>query len=405
MKYTCNLSHPTINAKNLKKLLLKPGKEQSLKRFHPWVFSGALETMQETPTEGEFVQVYSRANECLGTGHFQTGSIAVRMVSFTGEEPSDSFWKAKIEKSLQLRVRAGLFGDGNTNVFRLINAEGDGFSGLIADYYNGTVVFQAHSPGFHRIIDQLSGVLKQVLGDRLTAVYDKSPVSVRAVVGEGEVTSQGSGGTMVLENGLKFKVDWAGGQKTGFFIDQRESRKLLEYYSPGRSVLNMFSYTGGFSVYALRGGASLVHTVDSSSRAIELATENIGLNFPGDTRNRSFCTEAFDYFKMSGQQYDIIVLDPPAFAKSRRSQNNALQAYKRLNSKAMEFVAPGGILFTFSCSQVVSRENFRQAIYSAALQSGREIRILHQLSHCADHPVSIYHPEGEYLKGLVLQVV
>ena len=388
----------------MKKIILRSGKEQSLKRFHPWVFSGAIDNMEDTPDEGESVHLFSLTGECLGTGHYQTGSIAIRMISFRQEEPSDSFWTEKFRKALQLREKAGLYGGGNTNVFRLVNAEGDGCPGLIADYYNGTVVLQAHSHGFHRITEQLVRVLRQIFGNQLT-VFNKSPLNPSRKSDEGKPEASETPGTIVDENGNRFRVDWAGGQKTGFFIDQRENRKLLEHYSKGMKVLNMFSYTGGFSVYALRGGASAVHTVDSSSPAINLANENITLNFPGDDRNSSFCNEAFDYFRDTKEKYDIIVLDPPAFAKNRKSQNNALQAYRRLNARALEFLAPGGLLFTFSCSQVVSRENFRQAVYSAALQNGREISILHQLSQGADHPVNIYHPEGEYLKGLVLRVL
>jgi 23S rRNA (cytosine1962-C5)-methyltransferase len=388
----------------VKKILLRPGKEQSLKRFHPWVFSGAIDSVEDSPAEGEFVHVFSSTGECLGSGHYQTGSIAIRIVSFRHEEPSDKFWTEKIKRALQLREKAGLYGGGNTNVFRLINAEGDGFPGLIADYYNGTVVLQAHSAGFHRITDQLGRALNNIFGDKI-AIFNKSILNPQNKTGGINTDVPGSPGTVVEEYGNKFRVDWAGGQKTGFFIDQRENRKLLEHYSMGMKVLNMFSYTGGFSVYALRGGAAVVHTVDSSLPAIEIANENVLLNFPGDNCNMSFCNEAFDYFRESKEKYDIIILDPPAFAKSRKSQNNALQAYRRLNARAMEYLVPGGLLFTFSCSQVVSRENFRQAVYSAALHNGREISILHQLSQGADHPVSIYHPEGEYLKGLVLRVI
>jgi 23S rRNA (cytosine1962-C5)-methyltransferase len=392
----------------LKKIILKPGKEQSLKRFHPWVFSGAMETMEELPGEGECVWVYSSKKECLGTGHYHSGSIAVRIFSFSCTEPTSGFWQSKLEKCLQLRVREGLYDNRNTNVFRLVNAEGDGLPGLIADYYNGTVVLQAHSAGMYRIIDQLAGVINNILGERLKAVYDKSPLSLKKLV-----PSEREGGYLrgheheskVRENGNSFRVDWVTGQKTGFFIDQRENRKLLGYYSGGRKILNMHCYSGGFSIYALRGGATLVHSVDSSASAIDLARENSLLNFPGDNREKLFCSEAFDFFRETSEKYDIVILDPPAFAKSRKSQNNALQAYKRLNYKAMELILPGGLLFTFSCSQVVAREQFRQAVYSAAIQSGREVRILHQLSQPADHPFSIYHAEGEYLKGLVLQII
>ncbi len=364
--------------------------------------------MPEAPEEGECVAVYSHDNNCLGIGHYQSDSIAVRMIHFSYSEPSHGFWKAKFEKALDLRVFSGLSGQGQTNVFRLVHAEGDGFPGLIVDYYDGSVVVQAHSVGMCRITDQLAGVLQDLLGDKLVSLYDKSSPALKARAGRKQVNGMLIGDkkeAVVNENGNQFVVNWIDGQKTGFFIDQRENRKLLEHYSSGKKILNMFAYTGGFSVYAMRGGASQVHTVDSSKRAIELAGDNIALNFPGDTRNKLFCSEAFDYFRDSNDKFDIIILDPPAFAKSRKSQNNAIQAYKRLNARAVEYIEPGGLLFTFSCSQVVGREQFRQAVYSAALQSGREVKILHQLSQPADHPVSIYHPEGEYLKGFVLQVL
>jgi 23S rRNA (cytosine1962-C5)-methyltransferase len=364
--------------------------------------------MPETPEEGECVAVHSHDKKCLGIGHYQSDSIAVRMIHFSLSEPSSKFWKAKFEKALDLRVVSGLSGQGQTNVFRLVNAEGDGFPGLIVDYYDGSVVVQAHSVGMCRIIDQLADVLKDLLGDKLVSLYDKSSPALKARAGREQENGMLIGDkkeAVVNENGNQFLVNWVDGQKTGFFIDQRENRKLLEHYSSGKKILNMFAYTGGFSVYAMRGGASQVHTVDSSKRAIELAGENIGLNFPGDTRNKLFCSEAFDYFRECNDRFNIIILDPPAFAKSRKSQKNAIQAYRRLNARAVEYIEPGGLLFTFSCSQVVGREQFRQAVYSSALQSGREIRILHQLSQPADHPVSIYHPEGEYLKGFVLQVL
>lgn len=391
----------------MKKIILKTGKDQSVKRAHPWLFSGAIGMMTDTPQEGECVAVYSHDNKCLGTGHYQSGSIAVRMINFCYSEPSPMFWKEKLKKALQLRVIEGFYGKGDTNVFRLVNAEGDGFPGLIIDFYNGSLVMQAHSVGMCMIIDDLALVLKDILGDKLESIYDKSSPALKLRSGINRISDHLAGNkneTIIKEYGNKFMVNWVDGQKTGFFIDQRENRKLLEQYASGKRVLNMFAYTGGFSVYALRGGASQVETVDGSKKAIKLAVENIDLNFPGDTRNKSFSSEVFDHFKRSNDKYDIIILDPPAYAKSRRSLNNAVQAYKRLNAKAMEFIKPGGLLFTFSCSQVVSREYFRQAVYSASIQSGREIRILHHLSQPPDHPVSIYHPEGEYLKGLVLQI-
>ena len=391
----------------MKKIILKAGKEQSVKRFHPWIFSGAIDTVQEGTEEGECVRVYSSGRECLGIGHYQPGSIAVRMLSFRYAEPSSEFWKIKFEKALKLRIRAGLYNGGNTNVFRLVNGEGDGFPGLIADFYNDAVVLQPHSAGMYRIIDQLTLVLKKIFGRGLNTVYCKSPLPEKSGEGErksGEHLIGDQNETIVNENGNRFRVNWVDGQKTGFFIDQRDNRSLLQRYSADRRVLNMFGYTGGFSVYALRGGANSVHTVDSSARAIGLAGENIEMNFPGDKRNKSICSQVFDFFSESRHKYDIIILDPPAYAKNLKSANNALQAYKRLNARAMEFILPGGMLFTFSCSQVVTREQFRQAVFSAALQSAREIRIVHHLSQPADHPVNIYHPEGEYLKGLVLQI-
>lgn len=378
-----------------------------MKRFHPWVFSGAIGKMPDLPGEGEYVEVYSSGNECLGIGHYHSGSISVRMISFSYAEPSDAFWKMKFEKALSLRIKAGLYNGGHTNVFRLINAEGDGFPGLIADFYNGTVVFQAHSAGMFRIREQLAMVLQQVPGLNVRAVYDKSPsekLRIEEKRNDGYIYGAPDD-TVVMEHGNKFRVDWIGGQKTGFFIDQRENRKLVQQYSSKQRVLNMFGYTGGFSVYALRGGATVVHTVDSSSRAIELAGENIGLNFPDDNRSKLYCSEVYDFFRDSNDKYDVVILDPPAFAKNRKSLNNALQAYKRLNARAMEFIEPGGLLFTFSCSQVVGKKEFRQAVYSAALESGREGKIMHLLSQPPDHPVSIFHPEGDYLKGLVLQII
>jgi 23S rRNA (cytosine1962-C5)-methyltransferase len=391
----------------LKRIILKPGKDQSVKRFHPWVFSGAIDRVTETPGEGEYVAVYSHNKECLGTGHYHSGSIAVRMIEFSYSEPSADFWKTKFEKALRLRVISGLHDNGHTNVFRLVNAEGDGFPGLIVDFYNGSAVMQAHSVGMCKITSQLAEVLKDLLGENLAGIYDKTSPALKGrsgVVRESDHLLGDKENTIVLEYGNKFRVNWVEGQKTGYFIDQRENRKLLERYSYGKTVLNMFGYTGGFSVYAMRGGARKVNTVDSSKKAIGLADENIALNFPGDARHESFSMEVFDYFRENNQKYDIIVIDPPAFAKSRKAQNNAIQAYKRLNAKAMEHVMPGGILFTFSCSQVIGRQEFRQAVYSAALESGREAKIMHLLSHPPDHPVSIFHPEGEYLKGLVLQI-
>jgi 23S rRNA (cytosine1962-C5)-methyltransferase len=389
------------------KIILKPGKEQSLKRFHPWVFSGAIKKIPDDLAEGDLVAVYSNHNEFLGLGHYQIGSIAVRIVSFSEITPGYPFWKKKIENAWNVRRSLGLADNDETSVFRLIHAEGDGMPGLIADYYNGTVVMQSHSVGMYLIREQLAQALQEVLGDKLKAVYDKSaktvPFKANLNPEEGFILGE-SAENKVLEYGLKFKVDWQEGQKTGFFIDQRENRLLVQQYAANRDVLNMFCYTGGFSFYAMKGGARLVHSVDASQKAIDLTNENVELNFPGDPRHNAFAADAFEFLRDIKDKYDLIILDPPAFAKHRDSVGQALQGYKRINTRAFEQIRSGGILFTFSCSQVISRDRFREAVFSAAAISGRNVRILHQLTQPADHPVNIYHPEGEYLKGLVLYV-
>jgi 23S rRNA (cytosine1962-C5)-methyltransferase len=389
------------------KIVLKPGKEQSLKRFHPWVFSGAINKVFGKLNEGDLVAVYSSKNEFLGLGHYQIGSIAVRIVAFKPINPDYNFWKNKIEQAWNFRKNIGLVQNPKTNVFRLIHAEGDGMPGLIVDFYNGTAVMQTHSVGMYFIRETLVQALREVLGEHLKAVYDKSAKTLpfkakidpvdRFLLGE-------SGETEVLENGLKFRVDWETGQKTGFFIDQRENRLLVEKYAQNRAVLNMFCYTGGFSFYAMKGGANLVHSVDASGKAIDLTNKNVELNFPNDSRHKAFAADAFEYLKNIHDKYDLIVLDPPAFAKHRNTLQQALQGYKRINTRAFEQIRSGGILFTFSCSQVVAKDKFREAVFSAAAISGRTVRILHQLSQPVDHPVNIYHPESEYLKGLVLYV-
>lgn len=388
-------------------VFLKPGKEQSLKRFHPWVFSGAIDRMDGKPAEGDVVKVFSSQREFLGVGHCQIGSIAVRIFSFTEVDPCTDFWVKKISNAVQLRRETGLLDSGETNVFRLVNGEGDGMPGIIIDYYNGVAVMQMHSIGMYEIREKLAEILKSVLGGRLVAVYDKSEKTLPFKAGldphDGYIFGSAQK-CQALEYRLKFMVDWESGQKTGFFIDQRENRRLVENYASGRNVLNMFCYTGGFSFYALRGGANLVHSVDSSEKAIGLANENISLNFPGDPRHEAFVAEASDFMKDIKEKYNLIILDPPAFSKHRDTLQKALQGYKRLNARAFEEIGPGGILFTFSCSQVVSREKFREAVFSAAAIANRKVRILHQLSQPADHPVDIFHPEGEYLKGLVLYV-
>jgi 23S rRNA (cytosine1962-C5)-methyltransferase len=389
------------------RVILKSGKEQSLQRFHPWVFSGAIKKIDGRVEEGDVVEVVSNQNEFLAMGHVQIGSIAVRIFSFEKVEPDFNFWKGKLDRALDVRKKLGLIDNDQTNVFRLVHGEGDGLPGLIVDFYNGTAVMQAHSAGMFVIRDIIAKALKEVLGDRLVAVYDKSEKTVPFKAGldakDGYLIGQ-SEVFEVQEYGNRFKVDWVEGQKTGFFVDQRENRRLVQEYSNGRSVLNMFCYSGGFSFYAMRGGAKLVHSVDSSAKAIELTNENVKLNFPGDTRHEAFVADCFDYMDQNKDKYDLIILDPPAFAKHRGALPQALKGYKRLNLKAFQQIAPGGILFTFSCSQVVTKDKFREAVFSAAAISGRKVRILNQLVQPADHPVDMYHPEGEYLKGLVLYV-
>lgn len=388
-------------------VILDKGKEQSLLRFHPWVFSGAIRKINGPITDGTPVRVVSSSGEFLALGHYQVGSIAVRVLSFTDVPLDDTFWKARLSGAVALRRALGLLESADTNVFRLVHGEGDGLPGLVIDYYNGTAVLQAHSVGMFLIREKLAAILKEVMGDRLSAVYDKSEKTLpsQAAVDPGNDYLLGSSGPVIVqEYGNSFYVDWVQGQKTGFFVDQRENRRLLQHYAAGRDVLNMFCYSGGFSFYAMRGGAASVHSVDASARAIELTKRNVGLNFPGDTRHEAYVADAFGFMRDISNRYDLIVLDPPAFAKHRQALHQALQAYKKLNARAFEQIRPGGIVFTFSCSQVVSKEKFREAVFSGAAISGRSVRILHQLNQPPDHPVNIYHPEGEYLKGLVLRV-
>lgn len=393
---------------NCCKIYLKPKKEESLLRFHPWVFSGAIQGMERKPEEGDLVEVYSSDNRFLAIGHYQIGSIAVRVLSFEKRSIDHQFWVDRIRSAYQLRCILGLANTpNNNNTFRLIHGEGDALPGLVIDMYANTAVMQAHSVGMHKCRMEIAAALKEVVGDALQNIYYKSettlPYKADLNSENGYLLGQDVD-DIALENGLKFYVDWQKGQKTGFFVDQRENRKLLEHYAKGRSVLNMFCYTGGFSFYAMRGGAKLVHSVDSSAKAISLTNRNVELNFPGDLRHEAYAEDAFKYLERMGSNYDLIILDPPAFAKHKDVLRNALQGYRKLNAIAFEKIKPGGILFTFSCSQVVSKENFRLAVFSAAAQSKRNVRILHQLTQPADHPVNIYHPEGEYLKGLVLYV-
>lgn len=391
-----------------KKVYLKPSKEESLKRFHPWVFSGAIARVEGEPEEGEIVDVYTSKKEFIACGHFQIGSIAVRVLSFVQETIDHKFWVRKLAVAKDLRVALGLIGNPQNNTYRLVHGEGDNLPGLIIDVYDHTAVMQAHSAGMHVYRMEIADALSEVMGDVIENIYYKSettlPFKADLLSTENGFIKGGSPENVAMENGLKFHVDWLKGQKTGFFVDQRENRYLLERYAKGRNVLNMFCYTGGFSFYAMRGGANLVHSVDSSAKAIDLTNENVELNFPGDARHKAYAEDAFKYLDRMGDQYDLIILDPPAFAKHRDALRNALRGYTKLNAKAFEKIRPGGILFTFSCSQVVNKENFRNAVFTAAAQSGRSVRILHQLTQPGDHPVNIYHPEGEYLKGLVLYV-
>ncbi len=392
---------------NYKKVYLKAGKEESLKRFHPWIFSGAIAYIEGEPEEGEVVELYTSRKEYIATGHFQIGSIAVRVLSFRQREINPDFWKEKLLAAYRLRKDIGLAENPHNNTYRLIHGEGDGLPGLVIDIYARTAVIQAHSAGMHLYRMEIAEALSRVMAGKIENIYYKSETTLpykADLFPENGFLKGGETDNIATENGLKFHVDWLKGQKTGFFVDQRENRALLEKYSKGRSVLNMFCYTGGFSFYAMRGGAELVHSVDSSAKAVELTNRNVELNFPGDQRHSAFAEDAFKYLDKIDGKYDLIVLDPPAFAKHKDALRNALQGYRKLNAKAFEKIKPGGILFTFSCSQVVTKENFRTAVFTAASLSGRSVRILHQLTQPADHPVNIYHPEGEYLKGLVLYV-
>lgn len=391
----------------MSKIVLKAGKERSLYRLHPWVFSGAIAKKDNDIQEGDVVKVYNHDNEFLAVGHYQIGSIAVRVLSFK-EEPIDyPFWVERIRQAYHTRVAIGLATSPNNNVYRLIHGEGDDLSGLIVDYYAGVAVVQFHTVGMYRVREEIAKAILEVMGDKIIAIYDKSEGTLPYKAGLNPENGYLYGHTdnfTAIENGLKFNVDWLEGQKTGFFIDQRENRSLLEQYAREKNVLNMFCYTGGFSFYAMRGEAKLVHSVDASARAIELTNQNVELNFPNDTRHEAFVEDAFKFLEQSYNKYDLIILDPPAFAKHQKVLDNAIQGYKKLNRKGIEVVKPGGIIFTFSCSQVITKELFRQTVFTAAANTGRKVKILHQLTQPADHPISIYHPEGEYLKGLVLYV-
>lgn len=388
------------------KVILKKGKEHSIERFHPWIFSGAIATIQGSPTDGQQVEVVSAQGRTLGFGHYQQGSITVRMLAFGQDLPNANFWNERIAAALAVRASAGL-PDEHTNAFRLIHGEGDGLPGLIADFYDGVVVMQAHSAGMHADRVAIAEALMQDVPG-ITAVYYKSqmtlPGKMRDHQENGYIKGMAPVPHVVQEYGNRFYIDWEEGQKTGFFLDQRENRKLLAAFSKGKKVLNTFCYTGGFSVYALNAGAALVHSVDASEKAIALTRRNIELNHADPALHTCYAADTFDFLNEPREDYDVIILDPPAFAKHRDARHQAVRGYQRLNAEAMKAIKPGGILFTFSCSQVVDRQLFYDTIVSAAIQAGRQIKVLHHLSQPADHPVSIFHPEGEYLKGLVLYV-
>lgn len=388
-------------------LFLRRGKSESLKRFHPWVFSGAIAGANGKLNEGDVVRIVSNENELMGYGHYQIGSIAVRMLTFREEKIDHAFWVTRLSEALRLRKALQLTGRADNNIYRLVHGEGDRLSGLVIDVYGKTAVMQAHSVGMHMSREQIADALIEASEGLIENVYYKSETTLpfKADLHQENGFLRGHDeGNVAVENGLKFHIDWLRGQKTGFFVDQRENRSLLEHYAKGRNVLNMFCYTGGFSVYAMRGGANLVHSVDSSAKAIDLTRANAEMNFPGDARHEAFAEDAFKFLEQAGSNYDLIVLDPPAFAKHKDALPRALKGYTRLNAIAFRKIKPGGIVFTFSCSQAVNKDQFRLAVFTAAAQSGRHVRILHQLHQPADHPINIYHPEGEYLKGLVLEV-
>jgi len=404
---------------NYKTIRLKRGKEESLRRFHPWVFSGAILKIDEGIGEGDVVRVLANSGDFIAVGHYQEGSIAVRVLSFSDVQIDDEFWHSRLLSALKMRQAIGIADNPDNNTYRLVHGEGDNLPGLIVDVYGQTAVMQAHSIGMHLCRKEIARALVDVMESRISHIYYKSETTLPFMTADdmNGFLVGGSEDNIATENGLKFRVDWLKGQKTGFFVDQRENRSLLEKFSKGKRVLNMFCYTGGFSFYAMRGGAELVHSVDSSAKAIELTKQNVELNFPGDARHEAYCEDAFKFLESIGTNhnsqlsivnsqlsYNLIILDPPAFAKHRGALHNALKGYTRLNQKAFEKIEKGGILFTFSCSQVVTKDHFRNAVFTAAALAKRKVRILHQLHQPADHPINIYHPEGEYLKGLVLYV-
>ena len=394
---------------HLKKIILRKGKEESLGRFHPWIFSGAIHHTEgsEQLEEGDLVEVFASDGRFLAIGHWQIGSIAVRVLTFKHQRIDQAFWQKRLAAALDVRKAIGVAAREDNDIYRLVHGEGDNLPGLVIDVYGATAVMQAHSVGMHVCRGELAKALKEVMGDSLKAIYYKSETTLpfKAQLGQENGFLYGdSNDDVARENGLAFHIDWLKGQKTGFFVDQRDNRSLVEHYAKGRRVLNMFCYTGGFSVYAMRGGAELVHSVDSSTKAVELVDANVELNFPNDNRHEAFAEDAFKFMEQMQEQYNLIILDPPAFAKHKDALRNALKGYTKLNAKAFDKIQPGGILFTFSCSQAVDKEHFRTAVFTAAAIAKRKVRILHQLHQPADHPINIYHPEGEYLKGLVLYV-
>ena len=388
-------------------LYLNKGKEESLRRYHPWVFSGAVHHIEGEPKEGDLVRVLTHDGTFIAVGHWQIGSIAVRVLSFLDEKINHQFWTNKLATAYEMRKAIGVANNPQNSTYRLVHGEGDNLPGLVVDMYGETAVMQAHSVGMHNNRMDIAKALKDVMGEKLQNIYYKSETTLPYKADLGQENGFILGSTpddVATENGLRFHIDWLKGQKTGFFVDQRDNRSLVEYYAKDRNVLNMFCYTGGFSVYAMRGGARLVHSVDSSQKAVDLVNANVGLNFPNDARHKAFAEDAFKFLDQMKASYDLIILDPPAFAKHRDAVRHAIKGYTRLNARAMEKIKSGGILFTFSCSQAISKEQFRMAVFTAATLAKRQVRILHQLHQPADHPVNIYHPEGEYLKGLVLYV-
>lgn len=388
-------------------LYLNKGKDESLRRFHPWVFSGAVNHIDGQPSEGDLVRVLTHQGEFVAVGHWQIGSIAVRVLSFENEPIDHKFWVNKLATAYDVRRTIGVAGTNENTTYRLVHGEGDNLPGLVIDMYGRTAVMQAHSVGMHVCRKDIAKALQEVLGDALENVYYKSETTLPFKADlhqENGFIVGNSLDDIAVENGLKFHIDWLKGQKTGFFVDQRDNRSLVEQYSKDRNVLNMFCYTGGFSVYAMRGGARLVHSVDSSQKAVDLVNQNIELNFPSDSRHKAFAEDAFKYLEQMTESYDLVILDPPAFAKHRDAVRHAIKGYTKLNARAMEKMPQGSILYTFSCSQAISKDQFRMAVFTAATLANRKVRILHQLHQPADHPINIYHPEGEYLKGLVLYI-